>query len=52
MSDEEFLTLIEHLHRLSAHEGDIGHSYWTRVIQQLREMRALALQASARNEAG
>lgn len=41
MNDKEFEELIERLHRLSAIDGDIGHEYWTKVIRQLTEMRAM-----------
>lgn len=45
MTDLEFNELICRLHKQSARDGDIGHEYWTRVIRQLHEMRALALRA-------
>lgn len=42
MNDTEFDELLEHLHRESAMHGDLGHLYWTRVIEQLKDMRRLA----------
>lgn len=42
MTDEEFNTLLDHLFKLSSSDGDIGHEYWTGVIDKLKEMRELA----------
>lgn len=42
MTDEEFNALLDRLFKLSSNDGDIGHEYWTGVINKLREMRKLA----------
>jgi len=42
MNDAEFKELMEHLHRESGMHGDLGHAYWTNVIRQLKDMRAMA----------
>jgi hypothetical protein len=51
MTDKEFLELIERLHHISANDGDNGYAYWTRVINQLREMRRLSVIAKTPNNA-
>jgi hypothetical protein len=52
MTDVEFQELIERLHKFSANDGDIGHAYWTRVIRQLREMRAMAFALNTMRDGG
>jgi hypothetical protein len=42
VTDSEFRELIERLHKISAGDSDLGHAYWTRVIRQLKDMRAMA----------
>jgi hypothetical protein len=42
MTDEEFDELLNKLHRIAMNDGDLGGAYWSKVILQLRELRALA----------
>lgn len=52
MNDEEFLNLTRTLFQLSLDDGDLGYMYWTSVIKDMKEMRAvyLAQMASANPE--
>ncbi|MHB1176537.1 MAG: hypothetical protein ACYCZJ_15585 [Sulfuriferula sp.] len=43
MTDEEFFRLLKALFKLSMEDGDIGYMYWTKVIEDLKEMRAVYL---------
>lgn len=38
MTKEEFDELIMPLHFIGASNSDLGHGYWTMVIQHLKEM--------------
>lgn len=43
MTEEEFSELMKNLFQKGLDDGDIGYSYWTNVIKDLQEMRAVYL---------
>lgn len=45
MSEAEFEELILKLERFGERDGDIGYSYWSRVIRELKMMRKTYLKS-------
>ena len=39
MTDAEFKELTETLLKLGLNDGDLGYKYWTKIIEDLKEMR-------------